>query len=150
MAGRIHDERGLGGILGLVLGLVAVLLLALLLLQARGLMGRGGGEGDQVSPVDQAHIVSAQAELRMVRQALSAYHGAEGRFPFTDEIRSLEDLRRVLAGRLFLPEQPAWTFVTYASSEPDRYLMSVRVRDSGGTLLGFSESKPPEVLPPRP
>ncbi len=149
MARLIHDERGIGGILGLVLGLVAVLALAWLLLQARG-MGRGPGQGEGTSPVDQAHIAAAQTELHSVRQALSAFHGLEGRYPATEEIGSLEDLRTVLAGRLFLPEQPAWTFVTYASPEPDCYLMTVRARDGAGTVLGFSESKAPEVLPPRP
>lgn len=147
MQAIIGEERGVGGILGLVLGLAAVLVLALLLMQARGLLGLGGKK-EKPSPVDQAQVAAAQVELRSVRQALGAYYGEEGRYPATAEINSLDDLRTVLVGRLFLPEEPAWTFVSYASPSPDRYLMTVRAHDGARTVLGFSETKAPEVITP--
>ncbi len=147
MRGHLRDQRGIGGILGLVLGLAAMLILALLLMQASGLMG-GKGAGKRGSPIDQAQIAAAQTELRSVRLALQAWHDDEGQFPSASQVNSLEDLREVLAGRLFLPEEPAWTFVSYASPSPDRYLMTVRARDGARTVLGFSETKGPEVLTP--
>jgi hypothetical protein len=147
MRGHIRDQRGIGGILGLVLGLAAMLILALLLMQASGLMGRKGA-GERGSPIDQAQIAAARTELHSVRLALQAWHDDEGHFPSTSEINSLEDLRTVLAGRLFLSEEPAWTFVSYANPSADRYLMNVRARDGARTVLGFSETKGPEVLNP--
>jgi hypothetical protein len=147
MIRRLENQRGVGGILGLVLGLAAMLILALLLMQARGLLGLGK-KGEESSPMDQARIAAARTELHSVRLALQAWHDDEDRFPETGEVASLEDLRKVLQGRLFLPEEPAWTFVSYASPEPDRYLMSVRTRDGARTLLGFSETKAPEVITP--
>jgi len=145
----MRSEAGAASLIGMVLSLVVVLVAAFIMLQSRGLLGsRGGEEGP--TPIDQALMVSAITELRLVKQGLEMYRSlsSSGGYPASSEINSLEELRAVLPTYLALSDSVSFTFDSYISTASDQFLLKVHANDTGRTVLEVSSDFGPRRFEP--
>jgi hypothetical protein len=131
----------------MLLTVIVILGLAYIVLRNTGMMGGGSGESTDPNPMDQARITAAIIELRSVRTGLVAYKTMRGPgFPGTAEITSLDDLRSVLAEFMPLQPEPSFRFASYTSASLDTFVMTVRAKDTAGTVLLITPSVGPKRL----
>ena len=145
----MRSEAGAASLIGMVLSLVVVLVAAFIMLQSRGLLGGKGGE-EGPTPIDQALMVSAITELRLVKQGLEMYRSlsSSGGYPASSEINSIEELRAVLPTYLALSDSVSFTFDSYISMAPDQFLLKVNANDTGRTVLEVSSDFGPRRFEP--
>jgi hypothetical protein len=146
---QMDRESGAASLIGMVLALVIVLAAAYFMAQSSGLLGgKGGDEGP--TPVDQAMMVSVMSELRLVKQGLEMYRAQNSlaEYPSTDEINSLEQLRRVMPSYMALPDSVSFAFSSYISQSPDHFLLKVRANDARQSILEVSSAFGPRMFEP--
>lgn len=142
-------ESGAASLIGMVLALVIMLAAAYFMLQSRGLLGGKGGGGEP-TPVDQAMMVSVILELRQVKQGLEMYRSQNSfaRYPATDDINSIEQIRRIMPAYLALRDSVSFTFNSYISQAPDNFLLKVHAKDSNHTIMEVSSTFGPRRFQP--
>lgn|GEM_PF-2748105 len=145
----MRREAGAVGLVGILLALVVIALAAYLMFQSGGLLG-GGGKEKGPTPIDQARVTSAIAELRMVKQGLQMYRtmSGSGSYPASDEISSFQSLRAVISSYAALPDSVSFTFSSYTSTAPDNFLLKVYANDTARTGLEVSSSFVPRRVEP--
>ncbi len=142
-------ESGAASLIGMVLALIIVLAAAYFMFESRGLLGGKGG-ADEPTPIDQALMVSVVLELRQVKQGLEMYRSQNtlARYPATDAINSLEQIREFMPAYLSLPDSVSFTFNSYISQAPDAFLLKVHARDSQQTIMEVSSAFGPRRFQP--
>ncbi len=146
---QMNRESGAASLIGMILALVIMLAAGYFMLQSRGLLGGKGGENEP-TPVDRAMMVSVILELRQVQQGLEMYRSQNtfARFPATNEINSLEHIRRIMPAYLALRDSVSFTFSSYISQAPDDFLLKVRANDSNKTIMEVSSTFGPRRFQP--
>ncbi len=146
---QMDRESGAAGLIGMVLALIIVLAAAYFMFQSGGLLGGKGKEGGP-TPVDQAMMVSVLSELRQVKQGLEMYRSQNSlaRYPASDAINSLEQLRRSMPVYMTLPDSVSFTFSSYISQTPDHFLLKVHANDSNRTIMEVSSAFGPRRFQP--
>ena len=89
---------------------------------------------------DKARIGSAKAELQQIGTLIGMYQAENdtAAYPEAASVTSYAELTTVLAPYGAVPEENAFTFVSYASATADTFVVTVKAKDRQRTTLTLS------------